>query len=91
MPETEIIEEALKLPVEDRLALAERLWQSVEDVGEAAVSPPLHDWQKTLLDQRQEEPQQNPEGGLTWEEVKTGVLSSLAKRRKGLKDTECEP
>ena len=79
MTKTLLAEEALRLPVEDRLSLAERLWDSVE---EDAVSLPLHDRQREILDGRLEAARQKPEAWLTWEEVKARVLASHTKRRE---------
>jgi putative addiction module component (TIGR02574 family) len=79
LTKTEVSEEALRLPVEERLSLAERLWDSVE---EDAPSLPLHDWQKKILDERLEAARRNPDAWLTWEEVKARVLASLSKRRE---------
>ena len=77
MTNTEVTEEALKLSVEERLTLAEKLWYSVE---EDAASLPLYDWQKKLLDERLVGARQNPDAWLTWEEVKARVLTALKKQ-----------
>lgn len=74
MTKTQLAAEALRLPIEDRLSLAERLWDSVE---EDAVELPIHDWQKQLLDKRLEAARQDPDAWLTWEEIKARVLTSL--------------
>ena len=65
MTKTEVQESALKLPGKERLELAESLWESVEmDAREL----PLHDWQKSLLDERLEAAEKNSDGWLTWEQ-----------------------
>ena len=77
MTKAEIREQALKLPVEERLSLAERLWDSVEEDREAL---PLHDWQKRILDERLEDARKNPDDWLTWDEVEKRVFASLKRR-----------
>jgi putative addiction module component (TIGR02574 family) len=60
-----LLKELMELPPEERLQLAEDLWDSV-----AAEEPPLTDEQKRELDRRWEEHQKNPERGSPWEEVR---------------------
>ncbi len=58
-----ILEEALRLPIEDRLELVEQIWDSI------AADPakvPVPDWHKAELDRRMADP--NPER-MTWDEV----------------------
>lgn len=59
----ELVEE---LTPEERLQLAEDLWDSVASSEE----PPLTDEQKRELDRRWAEYQKNPERGAPWEEVR---------------------
>ncbi len=75
MTKTEVQKTALKLPVEERLELAESIWESVE---RDARELPLHDWQKSLLDERLEAAGKNPDGWLTWEQVKQRVFGSAS-------------
>ena len=77
MTKTEVRETVLKLPVEERLELAESLWESIERDAEEL---PFHDWQKRLLDERLADAERNPNAWLSWDEVKERVLSSLAHR-----------
>ncbi|MEM9290471.1 MAG: addiction module protein [Acidobacteriota bacterium] len=79
MTKTEVQESALKLSVEERLELAESLWESVQRDAEDL---PLHEWQKDLLDRRVEAAEKDPDGWLTWDEVKQRVFHSLDDRRK---------
>ena len=58
-----VLQEALRLPVEERLELVEQIWQSI------AADPnkvPVPDWHKAELDRRLAEP--DPER-LTWDEL----------------------
>jgi hypothetical protein len=48
MTRAELEAEALQLPVEDRLDLAEALWESLE---REAVQPDLPPWQREVLDE----------------------------------------
>jgi putative addiction module component (TIGR02574 family) len=67
---------ALKLPAEERVALAEALWESLEH-------EPLPDWQKRVLDDRLDEMRQHPERWVTWDEVEESVRSRLGRRASG--------
>jgi len=78
MTKAELAAEALRLPLEDRLSLAESLWDSVEN---DAGSLPLHDWQRRILDERLESARQDPDAWLTWEEVKARVFASASRQR----------
>jgi putative addiction module component (TIGR02574 family) len=74
MTKSQLRLEALDLPVEERLELAEALWESVEVT---AQQPPLPDWQRQILDERIAADDENPEAGSPWQEVKQRILSSL--------------
>jgi putative addiction module component (TIGR02574 family) len=74
MTRTELQQEALQLPVEERLQLAEALWESVED---APVQAEIPEWQKAILAERIAEDDADPESGSPWEEVKQRILASL--------------
>jgi putative addiction module component (TIGR02574 family) len=56
-------EQALRLPVEDRLKLIEDLWDSL-----ASEDVPVPDWHKEELDRRLDNPAPGP--GQTWDEVR---------------------
>lgn len=62
MTRTEVQEEALKLPAEERAALMETLHLSL--LGE-----PLAEWQQQLLDERVAEDDRDPEGTLPGDEL----------------------
>jgi len=74
MTKRDLRREILRLPVGERLELAEEIWESVEL---SATQPPLPDWQKQLLDERIADDDAEPEAGSPWEEVKQRILSSL--------------
>jgi putative addiction module component (TIGR02574 family) len=79
MTTAELTQRVLKLPVEERRTLFETLWASLE---EEAVGPPLHDWQRQLLDERLTEAARNPDVWLPSEEVEQEIFSALAARRR---------
>lgn len=74
MNKGEIKSEALQLPVEDRLDLAEALWESLD---QEPVQPELPAWQREVLDQRLAADDSMPEAGSPWEEVKQRILAKL--------------
>jgi putative addiction module component (TIGR02574 family) len=74
MTKAQLKSEALQLPVEDRLEIAEAIWESLES---AAEQLPIPDWQKRILDERIAKDDANPDAGSSWEEVKQRILSSL--------------
>lgn len=79
MTTTELTQRALGLSVDERRALVETLWESLEEV---APRLPLHDWQKELLDERLEEADRNPSVWVPGEEVEQEIAESLAARRR---------
>jgi putative addiction module component (TIGR02574 family) len=58
-----ILQQALRLPVEQRLELVEELWDSI---AADASQVPVPDWHKAELDRRLAEPRAER---LTWDEV----------------------
>jgi putative addiction module component (TIGR02574 family) len=63
----EEIQKLLELPAEERLELAQALWQSLEaDVG----ALPVTEAQRAVLDERLEAFLAQPNDVLTWSEVK---------------------
>ena len=68
-----LAEEAKKLPVQERIALVEEIWDSIaEDNG----CFELNDAQKQELDRRLQSFQQNPHVGRSWEDIKSEFLNS---------------
>ena len=58
--------EIFELPVAERLALVEDIWDSIaKDAKDIELSRELKD----ELDRRMEEHQKNPEAGISWEEL----------------------
>lgn len=74
MTKTELKSEALKLPVKDRLELAEALWESLES---ESAQLDLHRWQREMLDERLAADDAESEAGSRWQEVKRRILSKL--------------
>lgn len=74
MTKTQLQREVLQLPMDERLDLAEAIWDSFEI---AAEQPPIPEWQQRLLDDRIAADEADPEAGSPWEEVKQRILSSL--------------
>ena len=67
MDKTSVIASALALPAEDRLEVAELLWESVPD-------GPLSDEQAAELDRRVAEHERNPKDLIPWEQVRREFL-----------------
>ena len=67
----ELKAEALTLPVEDRIRLAEALWDSVPVRDDEASMP---DWQRAILDERLDEAEREPGVGRPWSEVRAAIL-----------------
>jgi putative addiction module component (TIGR02574 family) len=74
MTKAELQSEALQLPVEDRLELAEVLWESLE---QEPAQPELPTWQREVLDERLAADDAAPEAGSPWQEVKKRILAKL--------------
>ena len=65
-----------RLPVEERLALVEAIWDSIAVDGGAV---PLTQTQRTELQKRLEEDDAHPGAVTPWEQVKASTLSRLGK------------
>jgi len=65
-----VLEQAMRLSVEDKLDLISALWKSVSGHPE---SIPVPDWQLEELEQRIEAQRKNPQAGQTWDEVKREI------------------
>jgi len=61
---------ALELPIDERLELAQKLWDSASPPEDFEVTPALRE----LLDARYQEAQANPEAGIPWKEMKARLL-----------------
>lgn len=65
-----------RLPVEEKLALVEEIWDSIAS-DSAAI--PLTDAQRTELQRRIEEDDAHPDDVTPWEQVKAATLARLRK------------
>jgi putative addiction module component (TIGR02574 family) len=63
------IQKLLDLPVDERMELAQILWESVDPEDEARFLS-IPDWQRRILDERLADLESNPNDEQTWEEVK---------------------
>jgi putative addiction module component (TIGR02574 family) len=63
-----VLDEILKLSVEDRIRIAQEIWDSVA-ADETAV--PVTQAQKDELDRRLEDMTRNPGAGRSWEEFRS--------------------
>ena len=64
--------EVLALPVEERIELAQSIWDSVAAVPEAVQ---LTDEQRSELEVRLKEYRKNPDSGSPWPKVRDRILS----------------
>jgi len=67
------LSEILQLSIAERIQLAEDIWDSVAAFPEAI---PLTDAQKEELDRRVQAYAQNPNEGISWDELKDRLLKS---------------
>ena len=65
-----------RLPIEERLALVEDLWDSIA-ADSAAV--PLTEAQRIELQKRIEEDDAHPDDVIPWEQIKASTLARFAK------------
>jgi putative addiction module component (TIGR02574 family) len=72
MPLTVTDPELNDLTVEERLALIERLWDSIPDDAGTLAMPA---WHREELDRRLSTADEQPEGGIPWEQVKARLRS----------------
>jgi len=63
------VDKLLKLPAEERLAIAQVLWNSVEPDDEARFLS-LPDWQRRILQDRMADLDRNPDDEQPWDHVK---------------------
>ena len=68
-----LTEEAKKLPVDERIALVEEIWDSIAEENGCFE---LTDAQKQELDRRIQSLQENPQAGRNWEDIKSEFLNS---------------
>lgn len=70
MTKADLTRLALELPIDERLGLAQTLWDSVAPPEGFTLTPELRD----LLDARLREAEANPDTSVTWEEMKARLL-----------------
>ncbi len=66
-----------RLGIEERLILVEELWDSIAADSSAV---PLTEAQRTELDRRIAEHEANPDDVVPWEEIKTSITNTAARR-----------
>jgi len=67
-----LLSEILELSIEERIRLAEAIWESIAQMPEAVS---LTDAQRAELDRRVKAYLEDPEAGSPWEEVRARILS----------------
>jgi len=71
---TQLLEQARKLDVNEQIDLAEAIWDGIASRGE---TPPLTDAQKAELDRRLGQYLANPDDVIPWNEVKAAVFAKI--------------
>ena len=71
--QSQLIEQAKKLRISDRILLVEEIWDSIAEENEAFE---LTETQKSELDRRLESARANPGHGRTWNEIKAEFMKS---------------
>jgi putative addiction module component (TIGR02574 family) len=69
------IRKLLELPADEKMELAQILWESVEPEDETRFLS-IPDWQRQILDERIADIDRNPDDEQTWEEVKAELWPS---------------
>ncbi|HEY2293897.1 MAG TPA: addiction module protein [Thermoanaerobaculia bacterium] len=70
MTKADLTRLALELPIDERLDLAQTLWDSASPLEDFTLTPELRD----LLDAQLREAEANPDTSVTWEEMKARLL-----------------
>ena len=68
-----LTEEAKRLPVDERIALVEEIWDSIAEDNSRFE---LTELQKQELDRRIQSSQQNRQAGRSWEDIKSECFDS---------------
>ena len=71
---TQLLDQARKLSVEERIELVEAIWDSI---AASNAAPPLTQAQKVELDRRLADHEANPEDVVLWEEVKADAMTRM--------------
>ena len=70
MTKADLIRQALELPLDEQLDLAQTLWEHASPEADFTLTPDLRD----LLESRLLEARTNPGAGVPWEDVKARLL-----------------
>jgi putative addiction module component (TIGR02574 family) len=70
MTKADLTRQALELPLDDQLDLAQALWEHASPVADYSLPPEL----EQLLAARLLEAHENPEAGVPWEEVRARLF-----------------
>ncbi len=65
------IENILKLPVDEKLEILEKIWESIQQNNENMEIP---DWHRDILEDRFKKHKNDLTEGKSWEEVKKNLL-----------------
>ncbi len=77
MTKSEITQEALQLPLEEQLELAQELWANISP-PDFELTPEL----RKMLRERLAEAKANPGAGVPWEEAHQRIKTKLANRQR---------
>ncbi len=67
-----LLDKAVELPIPERIKLVEDIWDSIAAEPKAIQLTPE---QRAELDRRIEDNRLNPEGNVSWEEIKAEALA----------------
>jgi len=74
---SELVSNAINLPLAERIELIDLLWESIAQQG---YEPPLTAEQATELDRRLEAHRRNPGDVVSWDSIKEGILNRYSHR-----------
>jgi putative addiction module component (TIGR02574 family) len=74
---SELVSNAINLPLAERIELIDLLWESIAEQG---YEPPLTAEQATELDRRLEAHRRNPGDVVSWDSIKESILNRYSTR-----------
>ena len=74
---SELVSNAINLPLAERIELIDLLWESIAEQG---YEPPLTAEQATELDRRLEAHRRTPGDVVSWDSIKEGILNRYSHR-----------